>query len=43
MITRPQIQRLPWDTIAVVLASALIVSWAIGFVFGLIVNFFTFN
>jgi hypothetical protein len=43
MIGRPDVQRLPWNTIAVVLASAVIVAWAVGFVIGLFVNFFTVN
>ena len=43
MITRPDIQRLPWNTIAVVLASAAIVAWAVGFVIGMFVTFFTFD
>jgi hypothetical protein len=38
MITRPQLQRLPWDTIAIVLATALLVAWTIGFLAGMIVN-----
>jgi hypothetical protein len=41
MLTRPQIQRLPWDRIAIVLSTAVVVAWTIGFAIGMVVNFFT--
>ena len=43
MLARPDVQRLPWNTIAVVVASAVVIAWTVGFVIGLIVNFFSLD
>jgi hypothetical protein len=38
MAIRPGIQRIPWDRIAVLLATAVVVAWSTGFLVGLVVR-----
>jgi hypothetical protein len=39
MKPNPRVERIPWQTIGLVLAGTAIVAWGAGFVMGLIVRF----